>query len=307
MKKQLLIIREKNLKENSSQFYLETLLEKIKSFLKQIYLFATQYGYQEILNDFLGLIKKWSCFKAYSPEDFFRFIEKNYFELSIKECDTSAKLFFKKKKINEDYLNKRSNKKNENYIHYLNFHIEFLSEIMNISQINKMEHLIRYDYFKEDFDELIKNIEWYSYKFDKKNNNIVATESFLLLENIFVEPLNKIVYKYKSSINLEDKESIFADLAKRMLHVLEQNSKYRKALKTYFTDDLLDQYKKECNAYFRHASSDLKNNKLTEIWVKFTSDEKIDIMNKTLNVYLFILSVLRTENLLERFEDSFNN
>ena len=216
-------------------------------------------------------------------------------------------MFFKKKKINEDYLNKRSNKKNENYIHYLNFHIEFLSEIMNISQINKMEHLIRYDYFKEDFDELIKNIEWYSYKFDKKNNNIVATESFLLLENIFVEPLNKIVYKYKSSINLEDKESIFADLAKRMLHVLEQNSKYRKALKTYFTDDLLDQYKKECNAYFRHASSDLKNNKLTEIWVKFTSDEKIDIMNKTLNVYLFILSVLRTENLLERFEDSFNN
>ena len=312
MRTQLLIMKEKNLIETSPEFYLDALFNKIKSFLEWINDISNQScSNKKAFNKFLRLIKDHSSFKAASLKDFFDTIETNFYDINDEKkydlsIDDFNKLNDEMENLSKDDLNKLNNKKQENFINCLNFYIEFLFEIISDSDFKFISFDNKYIVFVEDFNEMIKIIEFYPYKFDSNIKNIVPTEHFFLLENIFVEPLNKIVYKYKSSINLEDKESIFADLAKRMLHILEQNSVYRKVLKKYFTDDFLDHHKKECNAYFRHASSDLKNHKLTETWVEFTAYEKIDIMNKTLNVYLFILSVLRTENLLERFEDSFN-
>ena len=304
MNTELLKIKEKIIKETPSKVYLDKLLEEIILFIHWISSFPNQWPYKEIHNDFLRLIRHESIFNAYSAKEFFHFVEKKYSELNNNgDINTSKKCFRKKKTANEVAKNKPNNE--ENYINYLNFYIEFLFKIINTLKIQEIKKEDRYINFWADFQELIKNIEYYSYKFDYKNKNIVPSESLLLLENISFYPLNEIVYKYRSSMDLEEKHSYFSSLAIKMLCLFKKDSDCRKALEKYFSNEILNNFKKECNGYFRHSKGDSEN-ETTKEWMDFTNEKKIKIMDETLNFYLFALSILRTNELLEKFENNFN-
>lgn len=158
------------------------------------------------------------------------------------------------------------------------------------------------------FNIFLKNLEYYSLKFDYDNYCIITTEHYELLETIESETLNSLVYNIKSSNTLEVKSTFMSKLAINIMHILENND-FHKILvgetnDMPFKKDFIKRLSREANGYFRHRIEDSGDKDCTKEWLLFNEQEKINIINKTLTYYLSILAIIKNndDNFIFRIE-----
>lgn len=176
-----------------------------------------------------------------------------------------------------------------------------------------------YEYWFQNFtnthiENLLKTSTYYSYYFDENNKELIKTEEKYQLDNINIKALSQLIYLYNSSKDILSKECYFSHLAKKIYFIFNKhNPKYRDLIIIFFKETKISQLEQEINGYFRHSYKDPGQQKIpnldysfSEKWRKLSKEEKEKIMKENMPVYLFLLSILRNNNLIDEFEESFS-
>ncbi len=203
-----------------------------------------------------------------------------------------------------------------NYLHFLNVFLSIFKEITNnfVISVRDVYHDISVEC--KLYEYLLKNanftFEFNNFKNALKEYNLCFNEEEFIVENIIqheileklkFDKLSNQVYRINSSIDLDSKIESISQLAKYMWSIL--NDKEKK-ISGIFNNEWLNTLKGQCNGYFRHSISDTndeKKKKFTKEWLSFSSEKKDKIIEKTLSVYLGILSIL-DENELDKLKNS---
>lgn len=157
-------------------------------------------------------------------------------------------------------------------------------------------------------NELLEISENFLFFYDKSEYMLFPSEQKILLENINNSTFSEMVYLYKGSKTFLEKENNFSAIAKKCFFLFNKNDKkYRDLFLKYFNKEKLDNLSRECNGYFRHSVTDPGDKEKSSEWDSFDENKRIEIMNETFSVYLFILSLLRDNNLIDEFVSSLNN
>ncbi len=156
-----------------------------------------------------------------------------------------------------------------------------------------------WDLFNEYFQTCKDILRYYSIEFNDKTLNFEFSEQKLMVENINNKKVFDFVYDYRKSNNFNEKFNIFSSFAKNYIYGLLNNRKkfkYEQSLIGSILKDF-DKIKRECNGFFRHSINDSGSTDETKKWNLYSEEEKIQIMNETLSIYLFILSYLRDKGI----------
>lgn len=170
---------------------------------------------------------------------------------------------------------------------------QIISEDQNIIKPNE-----QMNNFISGFETCIEILKFYSLRFNQDTLTIERTEQGLLIDNINSNNISNLVYEYKKANNFDEKYKNFCFFAKEYIYPLLNNSKKFKneqEIIKKFIDDF-NNLKNECNGYFRHSPNDSGATEKSKYWDSLENNEKIKIMNETLSVYLFLLSILRDHN-----------
>lgn len=202
-----------------------------------------------------------------------------------------------------------------NYLHFLNVILSIFKEITNNFVIRDVYHDISVEY--KLYEYLLKDanftFEFNNFKNALKQYNLCFNEEEFIVENIIqheileklkFDKLSNQIYRIKSSIDLNSTIESMSQLAKYMWSVL--NDKEKKISGRIFNNEWLNTLKGQCNGYFRHSISDTDSEgkkKFTNEWLSFSPEKKNEIIEKTLKIYLGILSIL-DENELDKLKNS---
>ncbi len=202
-----------------------------------------------------------------------------------------------------------------NYLHFLNVILSIFKEITNNFVILVRDYhdiLVEHKLYEKLLEDADFTFEFNNFKNALKEYNLCFNEEAFIVENIIqheileklkFDKLSNQVYRIKSSIDLDSKIESMSQLAKYMWSIL--NDKEKK-ISGIFNNEWLNTLKGQCNGYFRHSISDTndeKKKKFTKEWLSFSSEKKDKIIEKTLSVYLGILSIL-DENELDKLKNS---
>ncbi len=166
------------------------------------------------------------------------------------------------------------------------------------------EHLLKDANFTFEFNNFKNALKLYNLCFNEEEFIVEDITQHVILEKLKFDKLSNQVYRIKSSIDLNSKIESMSQFAKYMWSVL--NDKEKKISGIIFNNKWLNTLKGECNGYFRHSISDTddeKKKKLTNEWLSFSPEKKNEIIEKTLKIYLGILSIL-DENEFEKLKNS---
>lgn len=276
--------------------FLERFADFIWNYLYEINEWFNEYGFREYSSNIIKSLTL-AQFNNISPE-----LKNWIYEKTVKFKSPS------------DWLDEFEYTNEEKYLKYLNISLAIFREITNFKYRIRgvYDQDIEVNLFEELSDDKTYNeLQWFkkelsifNLKFNDEFFLVDSIEHNELLKNINFDKLNNVVYRIKSSLSLETKEESMLMLAKNMLHVIEKKSKYRNVLDKFLNKNFLDNLGRECNGFFRHNIQDSGDKECTQKWIDFENQEKEEIINKTLTYYLSILAILRDENMIDDFIQS---
>lgn len=214
---------------------------------------------------------------------------------------TYEMVFFHGEKLLEQYLNKIEDE--EKLLIITNKLLEILFFI--ISEFNFKNEV-------KDIFNMIKVSENYGFIFDEKNKLLLNSLIKNNLEQIKIQSFTKLIYKYQMQLTYFEKVGTFKEICIQVHSILEKaksDSKENKEIHTlilkYFTKENINKWQRECN-HFRHSETDSSTDKdYMSDFYSFDDKEKIIFMNERIQVYIFIISILRINNLLSDSNLSF--
>lgn len=158
-----------------------------------------------------------------------------------------------------------------------------LSDMYKIIK-DKIDGLKRYGY------KTIKIDKWFY---------ILETVESEILKLINEETIYSLYIKFQQAKNLKDKEEIMVYLSVKISFIFENEKNVLK--KYFFTENSIDDLKRNFNGYFRHTPKDKGLSDRTKEWLNFTDNEKEEIIDRYIRICLFIFLILKKERKMDLF------
>lgn len=310
------LIENKLIESRTSNDYI---LRLINLYFWKLYRLDNSNSYNK--NLFQSSVRK--IFKEQMPNNIKTLFDKNIVTLLEWNIEN---LYDQIRTLNLNDSNIKLNEPNsEKELFLVNLLIYLDYEISNY--LKNLVHLINQDYdisniynfwFRSfetsNINDLLKICNYYSYYFDIENKQLIKTEEKYQLDNIKIKTLSQLMYLYNSSKDMLSKECYFSYLAKKIFFIFDKNKiKYKDLIANFLKDAKINQLRQEINGYFRHNDQDPGQQKMpnsdysfSQQWKQLSQEQKEQIMKETIPIYLFILSILRNNNLIDEFEQSFS-
>lgn len=144
------------------------------------------------------------------------------------------------------------------------------------------------------------NIKIYGLEYIKDKKIIVMSEQKKLIDYINNPTLYERFLNFNKSSNILEKETIIRNIVIDYCYIFTDSSKSAKefeVLSKYFKKDFLEKIKRENNGYFRHSIKDVGDSQKTKEWLSLSDDEKIEIMNERIIIFIASIAILKHNGL----------